>query len=120
MKYFEAKIGYKVVNKKNLSASTPDPEAVHYRLRKWTLPKKGCGPLAVFIKRSYAMHYISHEQAPPKSFRIYCCIYIPSNQPGLHLRNDFASKNYYETPRSILPKGTDLASAVLLIKRCHI
>ena len=115
-------LGYKVTDKKRYSCATLPPDAVKYKLKAWTKPNRGCGPLALFTKRQDAIAYIKAEEqvAPKNSFILYRCFYVPSDIKCLHTKIDFKSKNYYESPKRFLSKGTEFAMAIYLYRRCHI
>ena len=79
------KEGYKVV--------TDDMKSVYfYRLNKYACiytineiikPKKGCGPLGIFMDKNVADHFSNHNGS--KINKIFKCFYKPSKQKSLYI-----------------------------------
>ena len=128
------KIGYKVVHVRRYHYSSALPVLatnLQYFKSKWTTPKKGDGPMAVFTNSNDAFQYFKSKWTTPKkgdgpmavftnsndAFRfrhstskvIFKCEYYPSKKRYLKSGNRIA--------RHDLPMGTDFATRVRLIEK---
>jgi len=101
------KIGYKVVHVRRYHYSSALPVLatnLQYFKSKWTTPKKGDGPMAVFTNSNDAFRF-RHSTSKV----IFKCEYYPSKKRYLKSGNRIA--------RHDLPMGTDFATRVRLIEK---
>lgn len=88
----------------------------NYKLLKWTIPKKGFGPLAVFKDMESALEFQNKGFSVPEldyTEKIVSCFYRPSERRYLKRRGEKENRN---NNGEGFPKGTDFASSVFLIK----
>ena len=106
------KVGYKVVTQNLCSSTVMRQYAVKYKLNTWVFPKSYCGSLTIFRTLESAEEWCRYCSTKYKTpFLIFRCRYRPARQldpsvhrPGLKLSLRF------------LPKDTDLAARVMLLK----
>ena len=107
-------IGYKVVHVRRYHYSSAIPALatnLQYFISKWTTPKKGDGPMAVFTTYAGASSFIaylpSHHRSSQKA--IFKCEYVQSKKQR-HLKSG-------PYRRYDVPEHTDFATRVRLIER---
>lgn len=117
----KGKRGWKVVRPDNpglpgllYSAITSSPRdgRVVYVPGEITRPRLMCGPLAVFRKRQDAEKFVEEERPAYPGLLIMPCTYKSSLFKSLW----WAGSKEIRTPLSSLPKGTALASWVMIEK----
>jgi hypothetical protein len=115
------RFGYKVVSKNSFgrgrhgSCMDPwSPRIVEYGVDKWSFPKSGCGPLAVFESFGSALEFICDRS----NKMIFKCkfVCVDLNTLGCNALWDKKNKlKFFD-----LPPGTILAKRVMLLNRCHV
>jgi hypothetical protein len=106
-------IGWKVVtrairgNGRDLTSAFSSGRVVVYGIDEWTRQPFGCGPLAVFSSKSFALNF-----AWINTHSVYKCFYVRS-----FARHLYVNKNRYSNV--CLPAGTVFAKKVKLISRVH-
>lgn len=100
-------IGYKVLYNRSMFSPLGLNGMVEYKINEWVSPNKDCGPLCVFNNIQDAINFMGESF---DSFRIYECLYEPSEEKHIYFGLKEIGKSLYR-----LPKGTVLASRVKLI-----
>lgn len=115
MKNEKWKIGYKILavqNKNLVSYSTQKKDGgIRYYINKVNMPKKDCGPLAVFKTLKNAMDALYK----PDGYCIYQCEYVVSKTKYFYSK---AYKSFKISRSSIFyQEGTEFVDKIILIKR---
>ncbi len=101
------KRGYKVTCD-NHSPYAPTSGYVAYRQGHWTVPKVGCGPLAVFATYTEALDACNRWDGT----QIWACCFIESKEKSLYYNNAAHRIQYHS---DLIPKGTRFADAVMIL-----
>jgi hypothetical protein len=117
-------IGFKVLYQMSggtlTSTAAPPNGEVKYRKGRWTKPRKGCGPLAVFVSFKRAAEYLTNLAGHPGGTRvIWECEYVPYTAPpqpeGVIEKLLWAGRLYTVS----VPKGTVRAEKVRLLRKVY-
>jgi hypothetical protein len=101
------KYGYKVIHRwksgQMISCIDLPSRMVEYFVDKWTEPKKGNGPLAVFSDLIFAKNFVLSSM----NMEIYKCKYILSDKESVWSDYSVLTKKFF-------PEGTRLADKVMI------
>lgn len=104
------------------SVWAPRAGVVRYRQDRWTRPRKGCGPLAVFRRIKSAQKFRNSFQPLNQTWEIWECEYrkyqdpLPSEEGGWRVKKLWVGSRF----AWVVPSGTALAEKVRIMRRVGV